>query len=102
MIGKRLKLVRTYHGDRQIDLARKLNVSESTVKSWERDNSSPSYEILASICNLYQTSADYLIGISDKDPYMQMESMDKLPPKYRKEVQLFEEFMLFKFERDKK
>ena len=77
MIGKRLKLVRTYHGDRQVDLAEKLNVSLSTVKSWERENSSPSYEILAEICRLYQTSADYLIGISDKDPYIQQQKQDR-------------------------
>ena len=100
MIGKRLKHVRTYHGDRQIDLAKKLNVSESTVKSWERDNSSPSYEILATICRLYSTSADYLIGLSDNDPFEQKQSQDKLTPKNRKQIQLFEEFMLFKQEKE--
>ena len=99
MIGKRLKLVRTYHGDRQIDLAEKLNVAESTVKSWERDNSSPGYEVLAAICKLYQTSSDYLIGLSDTDPFKQSQSQDKLTPQNRKMVQLFEEFMLYKQEK---
>ncbi len=102
MIGKRLKSVRTYHGDRQADLADKLNVSLSTVKSWERDNSSPSYELLAKLCRLYQTSADYLIGISDKDPFMQSQEQEKLTARDRKTLQLFEDFLLYKHEREKK
>lgn len=102
VIGKRLKHVRTYHGDRQTDLARKLNVSVSTVKSWERDNSSPSYELLTAICRMYQTSADYLIGITDRDPYIQKQEQDKLSARNRKTVQLFEEFMLYKQERETK
>lgn len=97
-----MKLVRTYHGDRQSDLAHKLNVSESTVKSWERDNSSPNYEILASICRLYHTSADYLIGITDVDPYVQEKDHEKLSAKNRKELRQFEEFLLYKQERDMK
>lgn len=100
MIGNRLKHVRTYHGDRQVDLAQKLNVSLSTVKSWEGDNSSPSYELLAAICRMYQTSADYLIGLTDKDPYDEKRCQDRLTARNRKMVQLFEEFMIYKQEND--
>lgn len=101
MIGKQLKHIRTYHGDRQIDLAEKLNVSLSTIKSWERDNSSPSYEILVALCKLYQTSADYLIGVSDIDPYIQKQERDKLTAKDRKTIRLFEEFLLYRHDREK-
>ena len=100
MIGKRLKYVRTYFGDKQKDLAAKLNVSLSTVKSWERDNSSPNYDLLAKICRLYHVSSDYLIGLSDIDSFVQQETQDKLTQKSRVLVHLFEEFMLYKQQKD--
>ena len=102
MIGKRLKLARTYAGDRQEDMARKLNVALSTVKSWERDNSSPSYEILVQICKTYNVSADYLIGVTDDDPFQKKDVQEKLSPKDRAFVHLFEEFLLYKQQKEAK
>ena len=64
MIGERLAEIRKDHGDRQYDLAQKLNVTVSAVRSWEQDKSSPSYETLVSICKLYDVSSDYLLGLS--------------------------------------
>lgn len=64
MIGERLAEIRKDHGDRQYDLAQKLNVTVSAVRSWEQDKSSPSYETLVSICKLYDISSDYLLGLS--------------------------------------
>ena len=68
MIGERLKEVRSDHHDTQKDLARKLNVSISTVQSWEQEKSEPSHTLLVAICNLYQVSADFLLGLKDDDP----------------------------------
>ena len=64
MIGERLAEIRKDHGDRQYDLAQKLNVTVSAVRSWEQDKSSPSYETMVSICKLYDVSSDYLLGLS--------------------------------------
>lgn len=102
MIGKRLKYVRTFYGDRQIDLAAKCNVSLSTVKSWEGDNSSPSYEMLAHICKLYHVPADYLIGVIDDDPLVEKASQEKLSPQNKAFVRLFEEFILYKQQKEAK
>ena len=55
-------------GDNQADLAAHLNVSVSTIRSWEQGKSSPSHEFLVSICQLYHISADYLLGLSNIDP----------------------------------
>jgi len=102
MIGKRLKYVRTYYGHRQSDLAEKLNVSLSTVKSWEGDKSSPSYEILVQICKLYEVTSDFLLGVTDIDPLVARGSNEKLSPKSKALVHLFEEFLLFKQQNDHK
>ena len=78
MIGERLKEVRKDNRDTQSALAQKLNVSLSTVKSWEREKSAPSHELLVQICKLYNVSADFLLGISDDDPLWKKEKNDKL------------------------
>ena len=102
MIGERLKYVRTYYGDRQIDLAEKLNVSVHTVKSWERNNSSPQYDVLLKICRLYSVTSDYLIGLTDSDPFISRVSQDKLTPKSKELVRVFEEFLLYKQQKESK
>lgn len=72
MIGELLAEVRKDHGHTQKDLAEKLHVTVSAVRSWEQEKSSPSHETLVSICRLYQVSADYLLGLTRIDPiYMQ-------------------------------
>ena len=52
MIGERLSEVRKDHGDTQSSLAKKLNVSVATVRSWEQEKSSPAHEILVNICKM--------------------------------------------------
>ena len=68
MIGERLAETRKDHGDTQSDLARELDVSLSTVRTWEQDKSSPGHDMLVRICKLYNVSSDYLLGLSDIDP----------------------------------
>ena len=70
LIGERLAEVRKDHNDKQVDLARKLNVTPYTVRSWEQEKSSPSHEMLVQICRLYHVTSDYLLGLSDQDPLL--------------------------------
>ena len=65
MVGERLAGIRSDHDDTQGELAEKLNVSVSTVRSWEHNHSAPSNEILVQICKMYGVSADYLLGLAD-------------------------------------
>ena len=70
MIGERLAEVRKDHKDRQADLAEKLHVTLYTIRSWEQEKSSPSNEMLVRLCRLYHVSADYLLGLSNHDPFL--------------------------------
>ena len=65
MVGERLAEIRKDHDDTQAALAKKLNVSVTTVRSWEQEKSSPSHDALVAICRLYRISADYLLGLSE-------------------------------------
>ena len=90
MLGERLAEIRKDHGDTQASLARKLNVTHFTVSSWEQEKSSPSYELLVSICKLYQVSADYLLGLTRVDPmYVQRRRLESFS---QEELDLLRDF----------
>ena len=78
MIGERLAEIRKDHGDTQKTLAEKMNVVVHTVSSWEQEKSEPNHEMLVRLCRLYNTSSDYLLGLSDADPILERQSTFKL------------------------
>ena len=97
MIGELLAETRKDHRDKQVDLARKLNVSIAAVRSWEQEKSSPPHEMLVAICRLYKVSADYLLGLSNVDPaYVQRRRLNRFSEKELEEIQLFEEYLLWR------
>lgn len=97
MIGERLSEVRKDHRDTQAALANKLGVSLPTVRAWEQEKSSPSHEMLVSICRLYHVSADYLLGLSDLDPaYTQQRRLEQFSKKELDALRDYEEFLLWK------
>ena len=77
MIGERLAEIRKDHDDTQAILADRLNVSISSIRSWEQEKSSPPHELLVKICRLYHVSADYLLGLTSIDPaYVQRRRLE--------------------------
>lgn len=97
MIGERLAEIRKDHGDKQTDLAQRLSVTVSTVRSWEQEKSSPPHEMLVRICRLYGVSSDYLLGLSDIDPaYAQRRRIDNFSKHELAELKNFEEFLIWK------
>lgn len=65
MLKDRLKELRASRKMTQVDLAKKLNVSQQTIGSWEVGRAEPSSEALTKIAALFETSVDYLLGIED-------------------------------------
>lgn len=97
MIGERLAEIRKDFGDKQTDLARKLNVTVSTIRSWEQEKSSPSHDMLVQICHLYHVSSDYLLGLSDVDPaYMKYQQINNLTKKELAELKEYEQYLIWK------
>lgn len=97
MIGERLAEIRNDHGDTQNTLAEKLHVTHHTVSSWEQEKSSPSHEMLVSICRLYQVSSDYLLGLSNIDPiYVQHRQENRLTKEELNALQEYESFLVWK------
>lgn len=63
-INDRLKELRKIYGLSQRDLAKRLNVSNSTVAHWEKEDSNrrPDYETLERLAKMFEVSVDFLIG----------------------------------------
>ncbi|MHC9537831.1 helix-turn-helix domain-containing protein [Dellaglioa sp. BT-FLS60] len=67
--GEKLKAIRKSKRLTQLDLAIRLTVSKGTISAYEQGLSYPSLETLVKICDILDTSADYLLGISDDLPF---------------------------------
>ena len=59
------ELVKT-SGKTQVDIAKEINVSKQCVTDYKSGKSMPSLETLFLICKCLETSADYLLGLSDE------------------------------------
>ena len=97
VIGERLADIRKDHGQTQAELAARLSVSVSAVRSWEQEKSAPSHDLLVLICRIYEVSADYLLGLSDVDPFFEQRRRSTcLDQDELAELRSFEEYLLWK------
>jgi len=67
MLGRNLKVLRSQNGITQTELAKVLGVSQQTVGSWEKDKSTPNYDLLKQIARYFKVTTDYLLGYSKDD-----------------------------------
>ncbi|MBQ3704898.1 MAG: helix-turn-helix transcriptional regulator [Clostridia bacterium] len=102
MIGEHLKTIRKKSRNIYNDLAKKMNISLSTVKSWEGGHSEPSHSMLVTICRMYHVSSDFLLGLSDVDPLFLDQAQSQLTDEDHKFVQYFEEFLIYKGSKESK
>lgn len=62
MIGQKLIDLRQQRHWSQQQLAKKLGVHEKTIKNWENENTDPGIKNLVNICNIFNITADELLG----------------------------------------
>jgi transcriptional regulator with XRE-family HTH domain len=68
IFSTRLRILRKKAGMTQLQLAQSLNVSLSNIKSLETEHSFANTETIVSICDFFNVTADYMLGLSD-DPH---------------------------------
>lgn len=64
--GERLKSLRKEAGMTQTDLAMRLGITKSVVSYYERQERSPSPDVLIQLTDIFHVTADYLLGITHK------------------------------------
>lgn len=70
IFGQRLRIARKACGEKQEELGQLLGVGKSQISELERGTTSTSLERFALICQHYNVSADYLLGLTDESrPY---------------------------------
>ena len=62
----RVKKLRKARKEQQVDLADAIGVKQSTISDIENGRRTPSFDKLAAICQHYNVSADYLLGLIDE------------------------------------
>ena len=64
MLSRRIYELRVSFGWTQVQLAQKLGVTKQTVSNWENDNIQPSVDMLVKLSKIFNSSTDYLLGIT--------------------------------------
>jgi len=62
VLGERLKTIRKLKGFTQIEVAKHLKIDINEVSMWETGKSMPDVAMLVELSDLYQESADSLLG----------------------------------------
>ena len=78
MINRALKLLRTYHQFTQIDLAKKLEISNSYLSEIEKGDKTPSIELLSKYSSIFQIPVSSIMLFSES-----MEAKQKPSTKLR-------------------
>ena len=63
MISERIRQLREQAGFSQSMLAKKLDVTRSSVNAWEMGISAPTTQYVVAMAKLFHVSADYLLGM---------------------------------------
>jgi len=66
VVHERIRSLRKNRRLTQSNLAEKVGVSPQVVSNWERNYTSPDLSDLTKIAHALQTTADYLLGMSDE------------------------------------
>lgn len=66
MVGDRIRKLRTQQKLSQKELARKLDVSVTTIKNWENDSSDPCLDNIGTLSSIFNVTTDYLLGKSEQ------------------------------------
>ncbi len=65
MISDRIKELREQNNVTQSQLAKRLNITRSSVNAWEMGISVPSTQLLVELARFYHVSTDFLLGLSE-------------------------------------
>lgn len=71
----RIKLLRTEARMRQLDLAQKLKIGQSTLSGWENGQYEIDNENLNKLADLFDCSIDYLLGRTDVRDFKKLDSV---------------------------
>lgn len=92
ILGERIKLLRINAKLSQVDLAEKLNISNTTLSQYEKGVRIPNDNLKIMIATFFETSLDYLFGVTAiPDQYILSSYEPTLTSFERKVIDAFKE-----------
>ncbi len=67
MFGEKLKQARKNKGIRQLELAKLLNTTNTSVSNWENNFSRPDLDMIKKMCSILNVSANYFLEIEEEE-----------------------------------
>ncbi len=64
--SKRLKELRTDNNLSMKDLAKKIDATDAAISNWENNINEPKISYIIRLCNYFDVSADYILGLKDE------------------------------------
>ena len=64
-LSARIKYIRKQRGERQADLSKAIGTVPNRISQWETGSRKPSAGNIIKLCQHYNVSADWLLGLSD-------------------------------------
>lgn len=103
MLGRRIATLRKKNKLTQEELAKKLQISRSSLSLYELDKREPDFDTLTKIADLFNVSLDYLMGRTDQ-PNFCYKSLDEqpkedLPPEAIHEIEEFKKYIRYKYKK---
>jgi len=65
LLGDKIKLLREDRGVSQLELAKILEVGNSTLSMYESNTRKPDYEVIKKIADYFNVTTDYLLGLTE-------------------------------------
>jgi transcriptional regulator with XRE-family HTH domain len=104
ILGKRIKRERENKGLSQIELAKLLKISNTTLSQYETGQRIPGDEIKIKLADIFECTLDYLLGRTDiRTPietiaaHRSDDPMSELPEEARRSLEEFKEYILEKY-----
>ena len=74
MYGQRIRDLRIENNLKQADLAKMLNISQSTIVKYEKEQLEPNIIVLKKLADIFLCSIDYLVGRESEDAMIVIDS----------------------------
>jgi len=94
VFASRLKKAREYNGYTQSDVAKTLNINQSSYSLYESGKREPHLELVAMLSKIYDVSSDWLLGLTSESGINAMSQViqdrerEKMLKKLEKEAEL--------------
>ena len=64
--AEQIKCLRKESNLTQEEIAKKLNVTRQAISNWENNINEPKISYIIRLCNYFDVSADYILGLKDE------------------------------------